>query len=84
MVKEQPGVNGVTSRDGSIQTWLTDKDRPVQITNPGDLHKVGIVSPDWKRLRLDHLSDFVIEVTLVLWEMSAMYCYTAKMKKLPR
>lgn len=53
MVKEQPGVKGVTTRDGRILAWLTDSERPVQVTSPDDLHKVGIISPNWKRLRLD-------------------------------
>ena len=55
MVKEQEAVRNVTTRDGKILAWLKDKERPVEITTPDDLFKVGIESPDWKRLRLDHL-----------------------------
>ena len=55
MVKEQEAVRNVTTRDGKILAWLVDKERPVVITTPDDLFKVGIESPDWKRLRLDHL-----------------------------
>lgn len=54
MVKEQPNVKGATTRDGKILVWLTGKDRPIEIYTPDDLFKVGIESPDWKRLKLDH------------------------------
>lgn len=55
MLREKEGVESVTTRDGKILAWLTNKERPVIINNPDDLHKVGIASPDWKRLKLDHL-----------------------------
>ena len=55
MVKEQPGVSNATTREGKILAWMTGKDRPVEITTPEELGKVGITSPDWKRLRLEHL-----------------------------
>lgn len=55
MTKEQAEVRNVTTRDGRILAWLVDRDRPVEITTPDDLHKVGIDSPDWRRLKLDHL-----------------------------
>ncbi|KAG0715418.1 hypothetical protein GWK47_012010 [Chionoecetes opilio] len=56
MIKEQAVVRNVTTRDGIILAWLVDKERPVAITTPEELHKVGIDSPDWKRLKLDHLT----------------------------
>lgn len=55
IVKDQPNVKSATTRDGKILTWLTGKDRPVEINTPDDLFKVGILSPDWKRLKLEHL-----------------------------
>lgn len=55
MVKEQTAVKNVSTRDGRILAWLTDRDRPVEITTPDDLSKVGITSPDWKSLKLDSL-----------------------------
>ena len=55
MTKEQAEVRNATTRDGRILAWLVDNERPVVITTPGDLHKVGIDSPDWRRLKLDHL-----------------------------
>lgn len=55
IVKDQPNVKSPTTRDGKIPVWLIGKDRPVEIHTPDDLFKVGIMSPDWKRLKLDHL-----------------------------
>lgn len=55
IVKDQPNVKSATTRDGTILAWLTGKDRPVEINTPDDLFKVGILSPDWKRLKLEHL-----------------------------
>lgn len=55
MAKEKTEVRNVTTRDGRILAWLVDKERPVVLTTPDDLHKIGIDSPDWKRLKLDHL-----------------------------
>lgn len=55
VVKDQPNVKSATTRDGKILVWLTGKDRPVEIHTPDDLFKVGIQSPDWKSLKLDHL-----------------------------
>ncbi|KAK4321308.1 hypothetical protein Pmani_007884 [Petrolisthes manimaculis] len=55
IVKEQATVRNVTTRDGKIIAWLIDRERPVDINTPDDLHKVGITSPDWKRLKLDYL-----------------------------
>lgn len=55
MTKEQAAVRNVSTRDGRILAWLVDKERPVEINTPDDLFKVGIDSPDWKRLKLDHL-----------------------------
>lgn len=50
ITKEQVGVRNVTTRDGKILAWLVDMERPVEITTPADLSKVGITSPDWKHL----------------------------------
>lgn len=55
MTKEQAGVKNVTTRDGRILAWLTDGGRPVVITTPDHLSKVGNDTPDWSRLKLDHL-----------------------------
>ncbi len=55
IVKEQPNVKSVTTRDGKILVWLTDKNRPVEIHTPDDLFKTGILQPDWKRLKLDNM-----------------------------
>ncbi|KAK4311717.1 hypothetical protein Pmani_016818 [Petrolisthes manimaculis] len=55
IVKEQATVRNVTTRDGKVIAWLIDRERPVDINTPDDLHKVGITSPDWKRLKLDYL-----------------------------
>lgn len=55
MVKEQPGVSNATTKEGKILAWMAGKDRPVEVTTPDELGKVGITSPDWKRLRLEHL-----------------------------
>lgn len=55
MVKEQETVKGVSTRDGSISAWLTSGGRPVVVNTPDDLLKVGITSPDWKRLKLEYL-----------------------------
>lgn len=55
LVKEQETVKNVSTRDGSILAWLTSGGRPVVINTPDDLLKVGISSPDWKRLKLEHL-----------------------------
>ena len=55
MTKEQENVKNAVTRDGTILAWVTNKDRPVRIDSPDDLHKIGITSPDWRQLRLDHL-----------------------------
>ncbi|KAK4290785.1 hypothetical protein Pmani_036344 [Petrolisthes manimaculis] len=55
VVKEHETVKNVTTRDGSILAWLNSGGRPVVVNNPFDLHKVGIDSPDWRKLNLDHL-----------------------------
>ncbi|MPC98133.1 hypothetical protein E2C01_093486 [Portunus trituberculatus] len=56
MVKDQVGVKNVTSRNGKIVAWLNeDPKRAIEITTPDDLSKVGIGTPDWKQLNLDHL-----------------------------
>ena len=55
LVKEQETVKNVSTRDGSILAWLTSGGRPVVVNTPDDLLKVGISSPDWKRLKLEHL-----------------------------
>lgn len=55
LVKEQESVKNVSTRDGSILAWLTSGGRPVVVNTPDDLLKVGISSPDWKRLKLEHL-----------------------------
>lgn len=56
MVKDQAGVKNVTSRNGKIVAWLNDEpNRAIEINTPDDLNKVGIVTPDWKRLKMDHL-----------------------------
>ena len=56
MVKEQSGVKNATSRAGKILAWLNDApNQALQIETPDDLFKVGIVCPDWKRLKMDHL-----------------------------
>lgn len=55
VVKEHEAVKNVTTRDGSILAWLSNGGRPVVVNNPFDLHKVGIASPDWRKLNLDHL-----------------------------
>ena len=44
LVKEQETVKNVSTRDGSILAWLTSGGRPVVIS-----------SPDWKRMKLEHL-----------------------------
>ena len=54
-VKKQGVVKNVTTRDGRIITWLTNRERPVYIDSLNDLWKVGIQTPDWKLLKLDHL-----------------------------
>ena len=46
-------VKNVTTRDGRIIAWHTDRERPVYIDSPEDLG-VGIATPDWKLLKLDH------------------------------
>ena len=55
IVKDQTNVKSVTTRDGKILVWLVGKDRPVEIHTPDDLFKIGMTSPDWKRLKLDRL-----------------------------
>lgn len=56
MVKDQAGVKNVTTRNGKILAWLTDDpNRTIEINTPDDLSKVGIVTPDWKRLHMDHI-----------------------------
>ena len=55
MVKEQESVKNVSTRNGSILAWLTNGGRPVVVNTPDDLSKVGLTSPDWKRLKLEHL-----------------------------
>ncbi|MPC48925.1 hypothetical protein E2C01_042712 [Portunus trituberculatus] len=57
MVEEQAGVKNVTTRNGKILAWLTDDpNRAIEINTPDDLNKVGIVTPDWKRLQMDHIA----------------------------
>lgn len=69
MVKEQAGVKNVTTRNGKIVAWLTeDPDRAIEINTPDDLSKVGIVTPDWKRLHMDH----------IVWENTAKYSMYSK------
>lgn len=55
IVKEQDGVTNATTRDGRILAWLRDGNRRVEVSNPADLHRVGITAPDWRRLKLDHI-----------------------------
>lgn len=56
MVQVQPGVKNVTTRNGKIVAWLTDDpNRAREINTPDELSKVGIVTPDWKRLHMDHI-----------------------------
>ncbi|KAK4320801.1 hypothetical protein Pmani_008340 [Petrolisthes manimaculis] len=56
MVKEQVSVKNVTTRNGKILAWLTDEpNRAIEINTPDELIKVGIVTPDWKRLHMDHI-----------------------------
>ncbi|KAK3890935.1 hypothetical protein Pcinc_005102 [Petrolisthes cinctipes] len=56
MVKEQVSVKNVTTRNGKILAWLTDEpNRAIEINTPDELSKVGIVTPDWKRLHMDHI-----------------------------
>lgn len=55
-MKEQAGVQNVTTRNGRILAWLTDEpNRAIEINAPDDLSKVGMVTPDWKRLQMDHI-----------------------------
>ncbi|MPC72906.1 hypothetical protein E2C01_067219 [Portunus trituberculatus] len=62
MMKEQPGVKNETTRNGKVVAWLTDDpNRAIEINIPDDLSKVGLVTPDWKRLRMDH----------IVWESTA-------------
>ncbi len=56
MVKEQETVKNVSTREGSILAWLHSGGRPVVINCPDDLQKVGISTPDLKRLNLDYLT----------------------------
>ena len=37
MVKEQGVVRNITTRDGRIIAWLTNRERPVYIDSPEDL-----------------------------------------------
>lgn len=53
LVKEQETVKNVSTREGSILAWPTSGGRPVVVNSPDDLEKVGITSPDWKKLKLD-------------------------------
>ena len=46
LVKKQEVVKNVSTRDGSIFSWLHSGERPVDINTPDDLHKVGITTPD--------------------------------------
>ena len=56
IAKEQPSVKNTTTRDGRIVAWLKDApDRPLFLETPDDLVKIGVSTPDWKRLKLDHL-----------------------------
>lgn len=55
LVKEQETVKNVSTRDGNILAWLNSGGRPVIVNTPDDLMKVGITSPDWKRLKLEYL-----------------------------
>lgn len=55
MNKELPAVKNATTQDGKKLVWLTDRDRSVEISTPDDLHKVGITSPDWKKLKVDYI-----------------------------
>ena len=55
LVKEQETVKNVSTREGSVVAWPTSGGRPVVINTPDNLEKIGITSPDWKKLNLDHL-----------------------------
>lgn len=56
MVKDQTEVKNATSRNGKIVAWLSeDPNGTIEINTPDDLRKVGIVTPDWKWLKIDHL-----------------------------
>ena len=56
MVREQSGVKNSTSRGGKTLARLNDvPNQALQIETPNDLIKVGIVCPDWKRLKMEHL-----------------------------
>lgn len=35
--------------------WIIKREKPVVIDSPSDLYKVGINSPDWTLLKVDHL-----------------------------
>ena len=58
LVKEQEVVKNMSTRDGSIFSWLRSGERPVDINTPDDLHKVGITTFDWENLSLGHLARF--------------------------
>lgn len=50
-MKEQAGVKNVTTRNSKNLAWLTNEpNRAIEINALDDLSKVGIVTPDWKRL----------------------------------
>ena len=56
MVKDQSRVKKVTARNSKIVAWLAeDPNHAIEISTPDELSKVGIVMPDWKRLRMEHL-----------------------------
>lgn len=56
MVKDQAAVKNATSRNGKIVAWLNDDpNRAIEMNTPDDLSKVGIVNPDWKQLKMDHI-----------------------------
>lgn len=53
---QQSGVKNVTLWGGKVMAWLNDApNRVVHIETPHDLIKVGIVCPDWKRLKMEYL-----------------------------
>ena len=56
IVKERENVKNATTRDGKILVWLNNgEEKPLDIDSPDDLWKVGIVTPDWKRLKLEQV-----------------------------
>lgn len=52
IVKEQPNIEGTTTRNGNILTWVKDgPDTPVYLETPDDLLKIDIATPDWKKTK---------------------------------